>query len=413
MIIQMMTNKNVEIKNVEKPNEFVGVKIKENKVELYVPQMFRIDKSFNKDIILFLKSLSLSETMNTENIKKGTNLIKNIWPFESYLWIIKDYIENGFYYSREKTYSTNHGKIEWKKTIKRMPLYSNDNLIYDKLVTSKMSATNDIVAQIYKLCLKQSIDKIGWLYNYHIVIDVHQIMSIKEMIYKVKQELNNTFDDTKKLRFKHMIKILSNSEGQNMISNSYSYGIENYYFVYEKMIDSFFEGVKGEDKKKYNPNGYWQLKNSSPQKASSLRPDTILKNNNKTYIIDAKMYQYGVTHDINDLPNTQSMQKQITYGDYVFNVLKDKEVRNAFILPYNKELSDFRNDKDILYFNNYNFGYIGYAYVDWKDFKLKKDYDYIHTFIIDFNYLLENYKQNDFETISIFCSVIEDLIKNK
>ncbi len=48
-----------------------------------------------------------------------------------------------------------------KRTLKQMPIYSDGNIIYDKLVTSKMMASNDLIAQIYKLCLKQSVDKIG------------------------------------------------------------------------------------------------------------------------------------------------------------------------------------------------------------------------------------------------------------
>ena len=69
--------------------------------------------------------------------------------------------------------------------------------------------------------------------------------------------------------------------------------------------------------------------------ASSLRPDTILKRDGATYILDAKMYQYGVTKDVRDLPETQSIQKQITYGDHVFNTLDKSDnpkVRNVFVL---------------------------------------------------------------------------------
>lgn len=400
-------NKNIEIISVTRANEFVGIKIKENRIELYVPQVFRKDKTFNKDIFLFLKSISIAKTINKENIKKGSNVLKNIWPFDSYLWIIKDYIENGYYYNREKIYSKHNGKIEWKKTIKRTPIYSNGNLIYDKFITSKISATNDIIAQIYCLCLRQSIDKIGWLFNCHIHIDIQQLISTKEMIYRIKNELNKTFDDTKRLRFNHMLKILTNSEGNNIISKSYSYGIENYYYVYEKMIDMFFDGIKGDEKKKYNPNGHWKLKNKKSIDASSLRPDTILKRNNKTYILDAKMYQYGVTHDFIDLPDTQSMQKQITYGDYVYNVLEDKNIRNIFILPYNKELSNFKKDCNAEYYIDRNLAYIGYAYVDWKDDKNYMDHDLIYTFLIDFNYLLRNYCYKNVEMIDKFCREVE------
>ena len=78
------------------------------------------------------------------------------------------------------------------------------------------------------------------------------------------------------------------------------------------------------------------------------------------HILDAKMYQYGVTKDVRDLPETQSIQKQITYGDHVFNTLDKSDnpkVRNAFILPYNKKLENFANDLNTLKYNDGNLAY--------------------------------------------------------
>ena len=120
-----------------------------------------------------------------------------------------------------------------------------------------MSASNDMIAQIYKLCLKQSINRIGWLYNYNLYVDVQQLVSVTEMISIVCKELLNTFDDIKRIRFNHMLKILKNVDGDNVISSSSTYGIENYYYVFETMVDMLFDGIK-DDKKKYNPNGYWK-----------------------------------------------------------------------------------------------------------------------------------------------------------
>lgn len=403
----VVINDNLRLHQVKQSNEFIGIKIVDNKINIFVPQVFRYDKElFHKDILLFLKSISLAETVTKEYLNKGKVTLKNVWPFESYLWIIKDYIENGFYYNREKVYSNKGGKIDWKRTIKNTPIYSNGNLIYDKFVTSKMSASNDIIAQIYRLCLKQSIDKIGWLFNINFKFDIQQLISKKEMIHKIKQSINSTFDDIKRLRFSHMLNILTETEGESIISKSYIYGIENYYYVYEKMIDMYFDGIKN-DKKKYNPNGYWQLNNQSKQLASSLRPDTIVKKNEITYIIDAKMYQFGATHDIKDLPETQSIQKQITYGDYVMNVLHEAEIRNAFILPYNKELEVFKRDSNIYYFNDRELGYIGYAYADWREKSQQSfEHDKIHAFVIDFNHLLHNYKKDNGEGIDLLCKCI-------
>ena len=397
-------NKEPKIKFVEKSTDFVGIKLNKDEIEIYVPQVFRKEENYKRDLLLFLSSISLAKTVEPEKIKRG-NKESQIWPFDSYLWMIKDYLENGFYYNREKVYSNSYsGKIEWKKTLRNLPIYSGGNIIYDKLVTSRMSASNDMIAQIYKLCLKQSINRIGWLYNYNLYVDVQQLVSVTEMISIVRKELLNTFDDIKRIRFNHMLKILKNVDGDNVISSSSTYGIENYYYVFETMVDMLFDGIK-DDKKKYNPNGYWKLNNQKEKVASSLRPDTILKRNDATYILDAKMYQYGVTHNTNDLPETQSIQKQITYGDFVYNNIGDKNVRNAFILPYNKELKEFKNDEDVLKYNNGDLAYFGYSRVDWRE--KFKDYDYVYAYGIDFNYLLRNYKKVDADMINSLCASIE------
>ena len=230
------------------------------------------------------------------------------------------------------------------------------------------------------------------------------------MINAIRNELNQTFDDIKKLRYNHLLKILKCTEGNKMISSVCSYGITNYYYVFETMVDSLFDGISI-NKSKYNPRGNWHLNGGIDGEASKLRPDTILKRNNNTYILDAKMYQYGCTHDINDLPDTQSLQKQITYGDFVHNSIGDENIRNAFILPYNKDLGVFKNDSNLLRYSNDNLVYFGYADVDWRDDKVAQDYDYIYTFGIDFNYLLRNYRIADFDIITKLCTFIEDKIK--
>ena len=405
-----MKNKIIEIISVNKSNNFVGIKTGEGSVQLYVPSVFRQDENIKKDILIFIKSISIAKKLHQDKIQNGKNVNDKIWPIDSYLWIIRDYLDNGYYYNREKRYSnSNSGKIDWKRTLRNMPIYSNGNIIYDKYVTSKMSATNDIIAQTYRLCLKQALQRIGWLFNYNFYVEIQQIFSISEMVAEIRRELNQTFDDVKNLRYKHMLKILRNTEGEKVASSICSYGITNYHYVFETMVDMIFDGIT-EEKSNYNPNGYWKLNNKKPKKASSLIPDTILKRDDKTYILDAKMYQYGATHDVSKLPNTQSLQKQITYGDYVHNNLGDQFVRNTFILPYNKELESFKKDKNLIRYYDDNLVNFGYAYVDWRTDN-KEDYDYIHTFGIDFNYLLRNYNLPDYKLINNLILSIEDRLE--
>lgn len=108
--------KQINVIPVEKSNDFVGIKFEDNSVNLFVPQVFRQDENRKQDLLLFLKSLAIAKSLEKESVKTGKKANNGVWPIDSYLWVIHDYLENGFYYNREKIYSkSNSGKIEWKK----------------------------------------------------------------------------------------------------------------------------------------------------------------------------------------------------------------------------------------------------------------------------------------------------------
>lgn len=75
--------------------------------------------------------------------------------------------------------------------------------------------------------------------------------------------------------------------------------------------------------------------------------------------MDSKYYRFGYTKDYNDLPETTSIQKRITYGDYLKrnNKANVKDIRNA-ILQYNMNDNKF-NTREMIY-------YIGYSKAEWK-----------------------------------------------
>lgn len=303
------------------------------------------------------------------------------------------------------------------KNFKKTPIYSNGNIIYKDIITSRMTPTNDEISEIYKFCLSKSIDRIGWLFSYTFNIQIQQYKSIKEMIILVRKELSNTFDDIKRQRFEHMLATLSNINSTGISSKNSTYGIKNYYYVFEKMVNSFFNGIDEKELSKYNPVGTWHLINCEKQSSSELRPDTIVHKTRDgkqyTYILDAKMYKYGglehLDKKIDGLPNTSSIQKQITYGDEVKKI--EKYVRNAFILPYNKELDRFKYGNDAIMLDKQrNLAYIGFATSSWR--KNDDDHTYVFSFLIDFNYLLNNYqKKNDNETLILFDAIEKKLDK--
>lgn len=396
-----------------KSNEFVGIKSEAGFISLYVPSFFNIssnEKIFRRDVLLFLNSIEIAKERIRGDIK--TDLYeadKTGWPTDSYLWLLKDYVLNGKYFSREKVYvNDNKGRIDWKRTLKTIPVISKGNIIYDNLIATRNISTEDIVSQIYMLCVQQSYYKVGWLFGYEIAVNVSQKKSVPEMISIISTEYKKTFDDVKRRRFMHMLKVLRSTEGTSMNSKQYIYGIQNYYYVFERMVDSMFGGISKEELSKFYPNAMWTLLNGDNFDSSNMYPDTINIQGKYYYIIDAKLYQYGFTGAKEDLPKTQSIQKQVTYGDYVkTKAPTDSKIRNCFIMPYNKLENPFlKNSKWVRYIDN-NLVYIGNANISWREDGHKEDYDYIHTFLIDFNYLLNNYKKEDEEMIRELCATIE------
>lgn len=409
--------KNVNLTYAASAKDSVGISFNNDKIELIVPKVFRIEqdgKILRKDILLFLESLSIAKKINYKN-SSSVKDSGECWPIESYVWLIHDYLENGYYYKKETIYSKGlNGKVSWMRTLKNMPIVSNDNIIYHELITAKKIPSSNIITHIYKICIKESLYKIGWLFNCGFKINEYPLISVKEMIYRVKNELASTYDDIKRIRFRHMINVLEGIDDNANKMDKFQYQINNYYYVFEQMVDSIFGGITGKEKQYYNPAGYWLLLGEkTPYKASDLRPDTICKVGDETFIIDAKLYQYGYTHNVCDLPNTQSLQKQVTYGEYVYNKInKGGKVRNVFILPYNKELDSFKNDKNVYRYDDSNLIYIGEGYVDWLDRTSKKDYERIFTFLIDFNYLLNNYNSKT-KVLDYLAEQINNLINKK
>ena len=418
-VLAMKTMEIPRIIKVDNANSFVGIKIMDGEATLFVPAAFRVEnntKVLRKELLLFLKSISIAKSYERYKISDSKESYKeNVWPIESFLWLIQDYLQNGVFYNREKQYvSDGKGKIDWKRTLHNVPIMSEGNVIYDKLICSRMTPTNDLISQVYKICVYQSQINIGWLFGYDFTIDVQQIRSINEMIYAVTKEMKQTYDDVKKIRFIHMLNVLRNISGENALSTYSTYGIENYYYVFEAMVDKIFKGIPSYEKKKYNPVGFWKINGQNEVESSNLRPDTIHKRNNEIFIIDAKMYQYGITKEIGDLPTTTSMQKQITYGDYVKKVSEEGvQIRNAFVLPYDKTSDKFMHDDNIVKFNDNNLAYIGEAYVSWRNEEVVEEFDYVYTFLIDFNYLLNSYLGCDNTNIDILCDEINSRIEAK
>lgn len=433
-----MSNEDKRIYLVRSTNEdnnaFVGVRIKNESIEFHYPESYDISgvedvstikdiKAFRRDMIDILHTISLAKTRSSsmQKTENGISSAKN-FTFMSYLWIIRDYISNGIYRNTEKIYRNNaKGKINWKRTLSTQPIISNGNVIYNNLVVEVNNDCDTIITEAHRFCVYDSVRKTGWLFGinekaFYVPSPTENLL--KKYINTIKVELKKTFDDVKKLRLNHMLKVLSGVDDSKNVSEIV-YGVDKYHYIYERMVDAIFGNVI--DMKEYNPSASWFIMKSpdtyKEKEASHLRPDTIrfedtpktclFDNATKTaYILDAKFYRYGTTCLETDLPETPSIQKQVTYAEHLMKYWKDhkkenvKAVHNAFVLPYNKNNNAFE-------FNN-NLEYIGFSKANWTD----NDKNVVHAFLIDTKHLIASWSQgNCKEDIDKLIKDIEEYVE--
>ena len=395
-------------------DSFIGIKIKNNRIDFYYPETYNFDESSieksREDVLAILQTISIAKTHSDSRIKVESSFSNNeAIPLLSYLWIIRDYLMNGFYVNREKVLKKNQrGKVDWKRTLNGQPIISKGNVIYSDIVVSVKNELDNIIVEIHKYCVKKSLDILGWLFGINSSNFIETKPFYKELkngyIDALRKELSQTFDDEKKMRLSNMLSIIEGlSDDQN--DNELVYGVDSYAYIFERMINSIFGN---RDATKFNPSANWFMKSNdykTPFPSSDLRPDTILIKDNIAYVLDSKFYRFGYTANTKDLPETTSIQKQITYGDFIKNNKMEDEIqkiRNAFILPYNK----FSNKLDL----NGTLEYIGYSKTDYR--KGAEEHEIIHAFLIDLKYAIETWnKRNHGNDVASLVKQIEDIQK--
>ena len=399
-------------------NQFVGVKIANNKIEFHYPETYQLsdnDDELRRDILSVLRTISLAKTL-TSNLSSYNSKFNNndVFPIGAYLWIINDYLTYGKYENREKTYQHGaRGKIDWRRTLRTSPAISNGNVIYTDIISEKKSQVDNLLTEIYFFCVKRSCDTLGWLYGIAFEengVDYEKKFNKKLYLATINTELSHTFDDIKKTRLQHMKNVITGLDDDILQTREIVYGVDSYDYVYERMVDSMFSNI--DNIKEFYPTAEWDLiVEDKPKESSKLRPDTVLEqqleNGKKNlYILDAKYYRYGTTFLTKHIPETTSIQKQITYGEYV-KMMKPgiyEEIYSAFVMPYSKttNIHHDRFNKDI--------EFIGVARAKWIDASGETNRN-IAGILLDTNFLINNWIKKNPDHIGDIIEIIEDNIQ--
>lgn len=330
----------VELEN-EVYSEYVGITFDKGSLRIIFPRGYDIsldDKNIKEDILLLIKVFdkyvkSKKSKSCTKDEKDLTSGRGNNFSMSNAIWILNDYKVNGLY----KEYVHKHkidkkGNINWSKTIKSITPYINeDDLLYlDFVVKEKNNDINNIILLIQKYIVEKSINIIGWLYP-NIKIDGNNKLPYSHSICisLLKKELILTNTDRVKSLLIHMIDFLENDGDEKNISIFKEYKTKYFMNIWEDMLNDV---LGTDDPSKYYPRAIWEI-NGKETYASNLRPDIILDTKEKTYVIDAKYYKYGITNLTSHLPQSSDINKQMLYSEYIKNI-SGKNTYDAFILPY-------------------------------------------------------------------------------
>lgn len=384
-------------------NLFVGIKFIDGVPRVIFPHGYSIptdDKECRKDIFRLIAVLKrFTEHNEGDNNSTEDDVIVKM-PISSYQYLIQDFLAHGYYTEKEIRYVESlRGKINWKRTIQQeQAQIDGDNVVYLKFQVKTNQINDDnLITQIHRYCVYQSFYRFGWLYfSSDYLPEKPQIKFNKKRFLNVLYDaLNNTFNDTKRKLFQCMINIVLD-QNEMVEVNSLAIGVNRFDPIWERLIDYVFGE---EDKEKYFPHATWHIiKNGKIEKSSALEPDTIMKLDDKIFVLDAKYYKYGVTGWTSDLPATSSIQKQITYGKRIaehMNIVADANVYNAFIMPYSSD------DE-----NKIKFVSVGTA--DWEEYNCDTmNYAYVLGILLDTKWLITNYSKHNESEIERLADLIE------
>lgn len=398
----------------EDGDRFVGIRMENNRPKVCFPIGYQLpdnDKEIRADIIHLVRVLN-EFTSKQERLIPKTNsiLTENIeFPFNAYRTVIEYYFSNdGKYYSEtEQVYATSYtGKKNWPRTIKKHnPLVQQidgvSSFVFTEFeITRNVSNTSNIISLINRYCVFEAFQKIGWLYTAYKPEQPNWLPNFKSAVSILARRLVNTNNDKTKNLFRAMIDMLSFMEKAS--DQELFFGTDNFELVWERLIDVAF-GVK--NKNDYFPTSRWQLLYGTNKSPHALQPDTIMIIGGTCYILDAKCYRYGITGNDDHLPSSASINKQITYGEYIEErkFFKVESIFNAFILPFNKNQNPFGLDSFCLR--------IGRAIGDWRE-NLKKPYDSIQGILMDTRHLMYHHSSGCYKEQEELIACINSGFRN-
>lgn len=399
-----------QVNTNEVGDTFVGLKSDGEKIQVCFPlgyQLGTTELEIRKDIQSLIRVLSrfagIKEKLLPQQLMSNPQTVN--FPIQAYLTVLEEYYSRGYYTENEYVYKANSkGPTSWPRTIKTQKPYPQEgSFIYLNTVARETVVDSaNLITKINEFCVEESYQKLGWLFTTAKPKKSSIPFDEKRFLMELQTKLMQTNNDKNKALFSGMIDMIRyvGKRGQNA---KFFFGTDRFEYVWEKLIDFNF-GIG--NKSDYFPRTTWYLGDRGAHTKSALEPDTIMLANNKVFILDAKYYKYGASEDPSDLPKSTSINKQITYGEYVATEVKFKDqngnsptVYNVFLMPFSKAGRHFHSA--------HNMVRIGEARGDWK--VSGKEYERVQGVLLDVKWMMNRAVKQNSKDISQLAQLVEDV----
>lgn len=391
---------------------FVGLKCDGDDISIHFPLGFDIsheEKELRSDILLLLDTIRSTTSRKESEYVQGIKSYEQVsFSVQAYLEVIFDFYKRGYYKEIEVLYNVaKRGKINWNRTIKTQKAYIQDgNAYYLDFVTKNNSLQNDqMITIIHEYCVYESFDKMGWLFTNSMPQKPRIKFNYRMFKGILMDKIASTFNDNNKMLFRNLLAIIDYT-GSGFSTKKFQYGTYRFEYIWESLVDKVY-GISG--KEEFFPKTYWNIdKNVVPN--ACLEPDTIMLCNNDVYVLDAKYYKYGATKRAVDLPESTSINKQITYGEYIDEQKKFRQkygdnmkVYNAFLMPFNSKSDKWMTEDKVIR--------IGQAYGDWKT--NLKSYEKVQGIVVDIKFLMKLSSRQNEEEIRVLADKIAKYVNEE
>lgn len=391
---------------------FVGLKCDGDDISIHFPLGFDIsheEKELRSDILLLLDTIRSTTSRKESEYVQGIKSYEQVFfPVQAYLEVIFDFYKRGYYKEIEVLYNVaKRGKINWNRTIKTQKAYIQDgNAYYLDFVTKNNSLQNDqMITIIHEYCVYESFDKMGWLFTNSMPQKPRIKFNYRMFKGILMDKIASTFNDNNKMLFRNLLAIIDYT-GSGFSTKKFQYGTYRFEYIWESLVDKVY-GISG--KEEFFPKTYWNIdKNVVPN--ACLEPDTIMLCNNDVYVLDAKYYKCGATKRAVDLPESTSINKQITYGEYIDEQKKFRQkygdnmkVYNAFLMPFNSKSDKWMTEDKVIR--------IGQAYGDWKT--NLKSYEKVQGIVVDIKFLMKLSSRQNEEEIRVLADKIAKYVNEE